>query len=267
MNLAEHLVASRLAGSVATPVHSCLHNCRRLVAGDPDYTFGLSDWQDAGYDDALAALADCGVAFLGAQGGAEDPAGTAYVDPAAALAAIHRHRDVLADLAKTRARVLFATGHAFALLPHYNALARALSAAGCAVLQPLEGLHGRLRTPEGEPCAIRYFDGVGTLVAHGALLHTHRPDFMEAMLDDLGGAHRVDAVVGDHGYAGAAVEAGVLTLSIADVNDPALPLAQAMGRTDGVLVIDDGLVPAVYEPLSAEMLSGFSSGGEGTTRR
>jgi hypothetical protein len=43
--------------------------------------------------------------------------------------------------------------------------------------------------------------------------------------------------------AGAAIERGIPTLSIADVNDPALPLAQVRGRTDGVLPIDDNLAP------------------------
>ena len=256
--LAQHLVDSGLAGSVATPVASCVNNCRRLVAGDPDYTFGLSDWRHATYDDAVAALAACGVTLVGDGAGAEDPGTTAFVDAAGAVAAVDSHRGVLAGLAAAGARVLLATGHAFALLSHYSALARALESAGCTVLQPLEGQRDRLHTPDGEPCAIRYFDGVGTLVAHGTMLHTHRPDYMEAMLEELGGPDHVDAVIGDHGFAGAAVEAGIRTLSIADVNDPALPLAQATGKTDSVLVIDDGLVPSAYEPVSAAMVSGFS---------
>ncbi len=47
----------------------------------------------------------------------------------------------------------------------------------------------------------------------------------------------------DHGFAGAAIEAGVETLSIADVNDPALIVAQAQGRTDVVVVMDDHVDP------------------------
>lgn len=262
--LAEHLVATHLAGPVATSVQSCIDNSRRLVAGDPDYTFGLSDWQHAAYEDAIAALRACGVALVGADGGSEDPAATAFVDPSFAVAAVHRHRTVLAELAAGRGRVLFGTGHAFALLPHYAALARGLASAGCTILEPLSSERGRVHTVEGQPASIRFFDGVASLVSHGALLHTHRPDYMEAMLAELGGAGAVDLVVADHGYAGAAVESGIPTLSIADVNDPALPLAQARGRTEGVLVIDDGLNPVVYEPLTAVMLSGFSAAGEGT---
>src|SRR2546421_332207 len=78
-------------------------------------------------------------------------------------------------------------GRAFAPPPHHSALARALAVAGCAVLEPLNGRHHPVRTPDGEPASIRYFDGVASLVSHGALLHTHRPDYMELMLGELGG--------------------------------------------------------------------------------
>ncbi len=262
--LAEHLVASRLAGIVATPVQSCIDNSRKLVEGHPDYTFGLSDWQQVSYEDVLDALRGCGVAFVGPDGTTEDPAATAFVDPSFAAAAIHRHRTILAEVAAAGGRVLLGTGHAFALLPHYSALARGLASAGCTILEPLNGVRDRVHTVDGEVASIRFFDGVASLVSHGALLHTHRPDYMEAMLAELGGPDGVDLVVADHGYAGAAIEAGVPTVSIADVNDPALPVAQARGRTEGVLVIDDGLNPVVYEPLTAVMLDGFSVQGEGT---
>jgi hypothetical protein len=250
-SLTDHLVSARLAGSVATPVRSCVENCRRLVAGDPDTTFGLSDWVSADYDEAVRALEACGVDL---SGNAHDPDAGAYVDPSAALAAIGRHRAELARMARTRARVILATGHAFALLPHYTALARALANAGCTLLRPFDSQRDRFLTPDGQGASIRYLDGVGTLAYHGALHHTHRADYMEAMLDEEGAGRGVDAVIGDHGFAGAAVEAGIPTLSIADVNDPGLPLAQARGRTDGVLVIDDGVNPSLYAPMTTAML-------------
>ena len=262
--LVEHLVASRLAGSVATSVQSCVDNSRRLLAGDPDCTFGLSDWRSASYDEVIAALRSCGVALVDDSSGGEDPAATAFVDASLAAAAVHRQRAILAEIASGRGRVLLASGHAFALLPHYSGLARALQDAGCTILEPLNGEHHPVRTPEGEPASIRYFDGVASLVSHGALLHTHRPDYMELMLAEVGGPDGVDAVIADHGFAGAAIEAGVVTVSIADVNDPALPLAQARGRTEGVLVIDDGLNPLRYEPLTEALLSGFPERGAGT---
>ncbi len=249
--LGEHLVRTRLAGSVATSVRSCVDNCHRLVAGDPDTTFGLSDWSAVEFEEVVRALEACGV-DLSREGEGGEP--TAYIDPEAALAGIAKHRAELAALARSEARVLLATGHAFALLPHYAALARALAEAGCTLLRPLEGERKRLRTPEGHAASIRYLDGVAALAYHGALHHTHRSDYMEVMLDAVGGRQGVDAVIGDHGFAGAAVEAGIPTLSIADANDPGLPLAQARGRTDGVLVIDDGIDPSQYEPITAAML-------------
>lgn len=252
--LADHLTATRLAGKVATSLEGCLVNCRRLVAGDPDCTFGLSDWQHVSYPEVVEHLLALGVDLGPAVPEGEEPEGPAYIDPSAVVKAIDRHRDHLAELAARKARVLFATGHAFALLPHYAAIGRALVGAGCELLRPLDSQRDKVVLPDGDRAAVRYLDGVASLSHHGALLHTHRPDYMEAILKAVGGPSEVDAVIGDHGFAGAAVEAGILTLSIADANDPALPLAQARGRTDGVLIIDDGLRPDVFEPVTAAML-------------
>jgi hypothetical protein len=55
-------------------------------------------------------------------------------------------------------------------------------------------------------------------------------------------------VLADHGFAGAAIDAGVETLSVADVNDPALIVAKAQGRTDVVVVMDDNVAPGDYWP-------------------
>ncbi|MGH3666417.1 MAG: phosphatase, partial [Egibacteraceae bacterium] len=107
----------------------------------------------------------------------------------------------------------------------------------------------------GRRRALRFLDGVGCVHDGGALLHTHRSRYMEAMLDAVGGGPgAVDLVVADHGMAGAALERGLRTLSIADVNDPALPLAQARGRTDAVLPIDDNLAPRRFVPVTAAMV-------------
>ncbi len=253
--LLEHLVNTRLAGSVATSIDSCLTNCERFARGDPDTTFGLSDWTELSYEDAVAIMASCGVGLADTPADEHQRRQPAFIQPEVALEAVHRHAQILADLAAARARVLLATGHAFALLAHYGAIARALEGAGCVLLRPLEGQRDALRTPGGKRAAVRYLDGVGTLAYHGALHHTHRPEYMEVMLDALGGPGGVDAVIADHGFAGVAVEAGIQTLSIADANDPGLPIAQARGRTDGVLLIDDGLNPSVYEPVTAAMLA------------
>lgn len=251
--LREHLIGTRLAGSVATSPRSTLGNCGKLVAGDVRYTFGLSDYRTTTVREAVAAIqALCG----GDPGGAEDPDGDGWIDPEASIAGIALHRDRLAAAAADGANVLFATGHPTGLLAHYTTLARHLQEAGCGLLAPLDDVLIRHHEVTGRKRAIRYLDGVACLHDGASLLHTHRSAYMEAMLDELGGGPgEVDLVVADHGMAGAAVQRGIPTLSIADVNDPALPLAQLRGRTDAVLPIDDNLAPRLFTPVTQTMLA------------
>lgn len=244
--LRRHLVGTRLAGEVATSPASTLENCGRLMEGDPRYTFGLSDHERISLLHAVTAVRS----LCGGDPGGADPHGPGYIDPEATLAAIDRHRSRLAAFAATGGRVVFATGHPTGLLGHYQALARALQVAGCDLLIPLDDVY--LHADERGRRGVRYLDGVACVFNGAALLHTHRSWYMEAMLDELG--DDVDLVVGDHGMAGAAIERGIPTLSIADVNDPALPLAQHRGRTDAVLPIDDNLAPRLYLPVTAAML-------------
>src|SRR5207244_12508255 len=79
--------------------------------------------------------------------------------------------------------------------------------------------------------------------------HTHDGGPMRRMLDAI----RPDLVFADHGFAGVAIEAGVETLSIADVNDPALLVAKAHGRTETVIVMDDNVRPEAYWPCCQEI--------------
>jgi hypothetical protein len=244
-DLRDHLVASRLAGAVATSPGNTLRNCARLVAGHETYTFGLDDWRAASLADAIAAVrAVCG----GDPEQAEED-GPGFIDPDRTLAAIERHRDRLADFAAAGGgRVLLATGHPTGLLPHYAAIGRLLAASGSTLLAPLDDV---LLQRGREPRGIRFLDGVAAVTDGANLRHTHLPMFMEAMLDEL--AAPPELVLADHGMAGAAIARGIPTLSIADVNDPALPLAQYAGRTDAVLPIDDNLAPTLFQAVTAEI--------------
>ncbi|MFN2608458.1 MAG: phosphatase [Acidimicrobiales bacterium] len=253
--LRAHLLASRLCGEVATTAGNSLGNAGRLLAGEAAYTFGLPDWKDATLDDVLDAVEAAG----GRLRGRDQPDGPSGIDPDAALAAIARQHELVAPLlGGGGGQVLVATGHPFALVAHYGAVARALMAAGCRVLRPLEGERHRLRAADGGRCSLRYVDGVACLYQHAGLQHTHLPDYMEAMLAEVGGATAVDLVVADHGFAGAAMAAGVPTVAIADINDPALPLAAHRGRPGVVLVIDDGLEPVLFAPVTEALLGGLS---------
>lgn len=251
--LRSHLVAAGLAGDVQTSPGNVLGNCGNVVSGKVDYTFGLSDWRTATEQEVVAAVAE----LCGEQATTRDPDGPGWIDPDACVAAIGLHRDRLAAFALEGGRVLLATGHPTGLLPHYEALARALRAAGCQVLKPLDDVKDLMEQGDRK-LGIRYLDGVACAFSGGELMHTHRSGLMEAMLAELSTRDQLpDLVVGDHGMTGAAVEGGIPALSIVDVNDPALILAQARGRTDGVLPIDDNLAPSLFEPVTEAMLEGL----------
>jgi Phosphatase len=98
---------------------------------------------------------------------------------------------------------------------------------------------------------IEHHDGVAMLSDGRAPRHTHKPDAMERMLAE----GRPDLVFADHGFAGAAIEAGVETISIADVNDTALLVAKEQGRTQHVLVFDDHVDPNAYWPVFLALTS------------
>ncbi|MDP8991657.1 MAG: phosphatase [Actinomycetota bacterium] len=249
--LREHLVKARLAGVVQTTPGHVAGNCEKLVSGDPNYTFGLSDWLSADVAEVRAVVAElCGDAAV--EG---DPDGPGWIDPDATMAAIDAQRAELNAHARARSSVLLATGHPTGLLPHYMALGRALRHAGCELLVALDDSW----ITEGEDRrGIRFFDGVACARTGGNMVHTHRSRFMEAMLDALEEqGRRPGLVLGDHGMAGAAIERGIETLGIADVNDPALFLAQSRGRAEAVMPIDDNLPPALFEPVTAALVDGI----------
>jgi hypothetical protein len=249
-SLAAHLVRARLAGSVQTSPRSTINNCYKMTRGHDDYTFGLEDWRDITAEDAVTAVRQV---FGGDPLAADDPDGDGWIDPDAAIAGVALHRQRLRDAAASGGlRVLFATGHPTGLLGHYQALARSLQDTGSLLLSPLDDRWVDWDR-RGRQLGIRFIDGVACIHDGGSLRHMHRSVFMEAMLASLD-AGKVDMVVADHGMAGAAIAAGLPTLSIADVNDPALPVAQVRGHTDAVLPIDDNLAPSTFVPVTAAML-------------
>jgi hypothetical protein len=247
--LRQHLLDTRLAGEVATSPGESRRNCGRLIAGMAEYTFGLTDWETADVAEAEEAVVSlCGDRAIGDRW---DVPG--YIDPDATLAGIAHHGQRLAAHAVAGSRVLLATGHPTGLLGHYLDVAAVLAERGCELAAPLDD---RWIVTGDAPSGVRYVHGVGCVWNGGNLIHSHLAVYMDALLDAcMTAGQPPDLVVGDHGMAGAAISRGIETLSIADVNDPALPLAAARGRTAGVLVIDDNLAPSVFPPVTAAMLS------------
>jgi hypothetical protein len=208
--LAEALVAGGVAGPAGHPHHNVFGNIRMLVEHDPDKLFGLSDLPEPfGFEDIVRLV------------------GEASGVPIDALAT-----EGSPDI------------HPGAVLDACAAVGERLAAArGARIVRPAEGLTWS-DVVAAHGWTVAYHGAVGMVTDGERPRHTHRPDPMERMLE----GERPDLVLADHGFAGAAIQAGVETLSIADVNDPALIVAKAQGRTEVVVVLDDHVPPEAYWP-------------------
>jgi hypothetical protein len=91
----------------------------------------------------------------------------------------------------------------------------------------------------------------------GELNHTHSPRPMEAMLRALAeaGEPPPDLVVGDHGWVGAAAQAGITAVGFADSNDPGLFVGEEEGAVAVAVPLDDNVAPHLYAPLTAYLLT------------
>jgi hypothetical protein len=251
--LREHLVRTRIAGAVDTPRQGNLRNYRKMAARNNDYLFGLElrEWTAP---KVLALMAErCGVS--------PDPEyfyGADTIDPDLTIDALEAMAERLAAAAERRERVLLATGHPTGLLPVYLAAGHALRARGCAVLTPAAGWSYEVTTPSGPRTRhIRYLEGVAMLSGGGSLHHTHDAAPMRAMLADLAADSEnwPDLAMADHGWAGAAGEAGIDTVGFADSNDPALFAGEAEGKIAVCVPLDDNVLPHHYAPLTRYLLS------------
>jgi hypothetical protein len=259
MSLREHLVRSRIAGDVATPRSENLRNIGRMLADHDEYWFGLRRDREWTADEVLDVMAR-------RAGLDPDPSrtdGGDTIDPDLVVAQLDRWRDRLAQAALDGERVLLATGHPTGVLSLHVHVAAALRAAGARVLV----VDSRWSWPwdsevewvRKRPRHVRCVAGVHVLATGGELLHTHRPEPMTALLAELGEqARRPHLVVADHGWAGAAAQAGIDTLGLADSNDPALFVAEEEGRPIVTVPLDDNVPPHLYDPLAAHVTAGWS---------
>lgn len=232
------LVEGGVAGVNSHDRPNVVWKIARLCDGDPDSLFGISGVSEPSFEEILRLVAD-------ASGIDPDPGvrhGLVVIEPELVLLAFEEIADRLALAAERGERVLLATGHPTGLPLLYQEAGRLLAQRGATLVRPLEGFTWHDRS--GRRRQIRYFAGVAMLTDRGSALHTHSPEAMERMLAE----ERPDLVFADHGLAGAAIEAGVDTVAIADVNDPALVVARAQGRSGPVAVMDDNVQPESYWP-------------------
>jgi hypothetical protein len=246
--LVDGLLAGRVAGPITShPLDNVRRNIRLLSEGDPDKQFGLrglpgsmEQWEIL---QAVGRLA-------GFRADPDAHEGPTPIDPNRVLEACERVGDRLAVACERGERVIIATGHPVGLILLYGQVGRELSARGATLLRPCEGESWE-DDAHAQPLQVRYLFGVAILTDRANAKHTHSGEPMRRMLR----AAEPDLVFADHGFAGSAIEAGVDTVSIADVNDPALVLARELGRTSDVIVMDDNVQPDAYWPCFQAIVS------------
>jgi hypothetical protein len=235
------LLAGGVAGTATHPIENVRGNIQKLLDHDPDKEFGLGGLQEGMTLDRVLGLVERAAGALidrDARFGPVEIRARPIVD--SSLAAGER----LAAACERGESIVLATGHPTGLAYLYHELASELSRRGATILVLGRGV--RWHDPGlDHDWFIEHYDGVAMLGDGRVPRHTHRPDAMERMLAEA----RPDLVFADHGFAGAAIEAGVETISIADVNDTALLVAKAQGRTRHVLVFDDHVDPNAYWPV------------------
>ncbi|HEX2057680.1 MAG TPA: phosphatase [Actinomycetota bacterium] len=238
--VADALVAAGITGPHQS--HSRRNNLSKIDAmleGDPDGSFGLTGLDKYSATEVLDFLAE----LTGCSPDIEDECEFDTIDPERTVAGIVAAARRLHDEARRGASLLAATGHPTGMLEHHIRVVDAYRRAGgkIALLREDENISRRL----GKHKEVRYNGGVGCLADWGQLKHTHSPEAMELLLE---AEPWPDVVLGDHGFAGAAIERGIPTIAVMDINDPALAVAAAEGRDVVIIPMDDNRPPRLYEP-------------------
>ncbi len=238
----EQLIAAGITGTHRSHSRrSTLDKLEPLIAGDPDKTFGIPGLERFTPREVLSFMAE----LTGCSSDIECLDDDDFIDPHKTIAGVVNAAERLADHARSGGTLLAVTGHPTGMLELYIRIVDAFADAGGKVV--------RLREEEqlevgrrGSHSEIRYVGSVGCLADWGSLKHTHLPHAMEALLD---GRTWPDLVLGDHGFAGAAIARGIPTIAIMDINDHALAAAWAAGADVTIVPLDDNRPPGLYEPV------------------
>jgi hypothetical protein len=237
--LSAALLDGQVAGTASHPLDNVRNNARMLIDGDTDKEFGMPGVA-AGFslDDVLTLVETA----AGAPIDRDARFGPVDIRPEPIVLACRAAGRRLREARERGESVLLATGHPVGLALLYHALDGWLSD-GARVVRAAHGVHWREPHLDHD-WFIDHWDGVAMLTDGREPRHTHFPEAVRRMLEEA----TPDLVVADHGFAGAAINAGVETISIADVNDPALLVAKAAGRTEQVILMDDHVDPGAYWP-------------------
>ena len=225
---ADRLLDAGVAGTrTSHGAENNLYKIGLLLEEDENNTFGMEDLlRGVSFAEAYKAVSH----QIGSPPDREETPGRGCIDPARTAAGLLEAGERIRGVAGAGGRLVFATGHPGALLVYYLELARWSRELGGEVLTA----KARGRFEKG--LSLDWAGPVGTLGDGAGLRHTHSPEPMRGVLRELGA---VDLVVADHGFAGAAIAAGIPTVAVMDTNDPALAVVAGRGADVTVVPMDD----------------------------
>ena len=237
--LRDSLIAAGITGPHQSHArHANVKKIQALLEGNPDATFGLSTASSHAETEVLTFMAE----LTGCSPEIDQLDHQDTIDPALTVQGIVAAAERLRAAAVTGKSLLIATGHPTGMLEHHTHVAEAYVEAGGKLLLLREGERFAYKKHEAE---VRYVGGVGVLADWGSLHHTHKSLAMEALLE---AQPWPDLVFADHGFAGAAIERGIPTIAVMDINDHALAVAWGEGRDVTIVPMDDNRRPRLYEP-------------------
>jgi hypothetical protein len=169
----------------------------------------------------------------------EETSGRGCIDPTRTAAELVEAGERVRAVAEAGGSFVFATGHPGALLSYYLGFAEWIGELGGEVLT------ARTTGRYNKNSILDWVGPVGTLGNGASLLHTHDAGPMRDLLRELDGA---DVVVADHGFAGAAIAAGIPAVAVMDTNDPALAVVAQRGADLTVVPMDDNRPLNSYAP-------------------
>lgn len=200
-----------------------LESVKRVTKEDPYVTFGIQVVHQAvrRREMTYTQAVDIVAASLGTTGERFRQDGPGYIDPRLTAERFGQMLDVIDEVAAANGRFLVATAHPGSMVTYYSKLIAYITDRGGQVY----------RAPQPFKIAeYRWIDqihGIHILSDEGNLLHTHDGAGFWQFLEHM--PSLPDVVLADHGYAGAAINHGLKTIAIHDVDDPGIPLAAHLG--------------------------------------
>ncbi len=243
--LERRLLELGLAGETPNTPDANLRAIRQMRDGNVFYTFGIDAVRRAMATGKLGeeAILDLMARHCGQANGREFLAGNGTIAPDRVVEGLERAAERIRDVIARRGTVAFGTGHPGSLLNAYNRMADYLDRRGCRIARVAPGAE------VGVDWVLDFVGRVAVTSDTCGVLHGHSTRPMEQLIAGYGAP--IDLVIGDHGHAGAAINAGIATIGFMDTNDPALAMASHLEIDNLVAVpLFDNRPNAVSEALA-----------------